>query len=620
LRIIIRADARLAPGASPQVGARRREEFQILAEGSWDYRIYPPEDSEGLLLPGASPKVAEAEPGEGHGRNWAVEGAPGAHIEVILYPVTLDVACNELPSDVEDCAWWRKSQWQGVNLGGWLVLEKWMAPELFKSAAPDSGAEDEYSLMELGGEDAKREVTRFRDIFVKREDFAWLRNVGGINAVRLPLGFWCLKEHAAGTPYLPTENYADCVFDWAEEFGLRVLVDFHGASGSQNSDHHCGNSASGVHWLDSEHRTKNLEVLVAWARRWGRRKAFLGLGFGNEVQEPADAPEDSDYWGAVMAFYEEAAALVRPHLREDAPLVVDTCWDSNRFLGDRLDELPGPVWLDYHHYQCHGKSDKPEKSAWKHSEAKALRDHLSAGPPPPQLLLGEFSLALKPRAEGYEEEGWQQRFFERQALIASQQAMGWFFWNYRMARGGWAHWSYRECVERGWIVPPFATSEVVQPPTLGGEAATAEALGAAKEATVAEDVAVAADTKEARLTVVFGTFQGPTAVFFKERPLGITLEKSVRRGLLSRLCCSHRRGRVIVQQVDPRSPAANLGIGTGCELIAFGGQNDVASRREVVPALDFRELCTALDQAVVGLPQARSVPATTAGKLGTHAI
>ena len=40
----------------------------------------------------------------------------------------------------------------GVNLGGWLILEKWMTPELFNNLS----AEDEFSLInELGKDDAQ---------------------------------------------------------------------------------------------------------------------------------------------------------------------------------------------------------------------------------------------------------------------------------------------------------------------------------------------------------------------------------------------------------------------------------------------------------------------------------
>jgi len=354
-----------------------------------------------------------------------------------------------------------------------------MVPALFDDIAPS--AVDERSLFTLGGEKAKTKVTEFRDRFITREDFVWLRQVGGINVVRLPLGFWCLEKHAVGTPFLPTVSYVDKVFNWAEELGLKVILDFHGARGSQNGEHHSGEVGS-IRWLDVENRAFNLAVLSSWAKRWGRRKGLLGMGLGNEVAVAGSAVEDgcsspsSDasqaQWDAVLKFYEDAAAVCRPHLRDHVVLVVDTCWECDRWTDGRLHKLPGPVWVDYHHYQCYeddedteddednedDKDDKDDKDAdplsvREQCKAESLFEELMVNPPLHDFIIGEFSLSLKLESAGYSSEEWQESFFQHQTMIASQHTRGWFFWSYKLERHGWPHWSYRECVQRGWIKP-----------------------------------------------------------------------------------------------------------------------------------------------------------------------
>mmetsp|Transcript_135385 Transcript_135385/g.342556 ORF Transcript_135385/g.342556 Transcript_135385/m.342556 type:complete len:384 (+) Transcript_135385:44-1195(+) len=234
-------------------------------------------------------------------------------------------------------------------------------------------------------------------------------------------------------------------------------------------------------WLRGEHRATNLNVLRAWAARWGKREAFLGLGLGNEVAEP-DPDEErlcdgssplgrlllgacceneagggrddtGGYWDEVAAFYADAAALCRPLLRPDALLVIDTCWDACRWDDSRLQAVPGPLLLDYHHYECMGDAHPVDEHCQAEDLSDALLEKDVLAPP---LVIGEFSLALQPESEGYADENWQQRFFERQSQLASQHGAGWFFWNYKIAREGWPHWSFRECVERGWI--PAAAS------------------------------------------------------------------------------------------------------------------------------------------------------------------
>merc|ERR1719507_1849748 len=86
---------------------------------------------------------------------------------------------------------------------------------------------------------------------------------------------------------MPTSHYVDLVFDWAEAHGIGVLLDLHGARGSQNGQHHSGTTGERPQWLEANHRELNLNVLQSWARRWGSRKA--GLGLGNEVAEPKKA-------------------------------------------------------------------------------------------------------------------------------------------------------------------------------------------------------------------------------------------------------------------------------------------------------------------------------------------
>jgi aryl-phospho-beta-D-glucosidase BglC (GH1 family) len=114
---------------------------------------------------------------------------------------------------------------RGLNLGGWLVLEKWMTPELFEGTT----AEDEYHLLLERGSDTTW-LTHHRDTFITKADFQWIRD-HGIDTIRLPVGHW---TYNAPHPYLPCDSYVEQAFAWAEETGLQVLLDVHAAPGCQN--------------------------------------------------------------------------------------------------------------------------------------------------------------------------------------------------------------------------------------------------------------------------------------------------------------------------------------------------------------------------------------------------
>merc|ERR1719247_541104 len=80
-----------APG-SPTKAAWKREEFQILPDGAWHHRFFPAagDMEEIVVLTGGSvsraAKAGSTFYDDGHGRNWAIEGPPGASFDIILDP------------------------------------------------------------------------------------------------------------------------------------------------------------------------------------------------------------------------------------------------------------------------------------------------------------------------------------------------------------------------------------------------------------------------------------------------------------------------------------------------------------------------------------------------------
>jgi glucan 1,3-beta-glucosidase len=115
---------------------------------------------------------------------------------------------------------------RGVNLGGWLVLEKWMVPDVYRK----TDAEDEYNLCLTLGDEAKGRLNRHRETFITAEDFRWIAD-HGLNAVRLPVGYWALE---APKPYVESSQFIDFALAQAHKNNLKLLLDLHGAPGSQN--------------------------------------------------------------------------------------------------------------------------------------------------------------------------------------------------------------------------------------------------------------------------------------------------------------------------------------------------------------------------------------------------
>ena len=115
----------------------------------------------------------------------------------------------------------------GVNLGNWLVLEKWMKPDLFEGTR----AEDEvWMSRNLSPEGLEKKLSKHRDRYVTEEDFQYLSSIG-VNTVRLPVTYGVFGDRP---PLLGAIDYVDLAMDWAEKYQMQILLDLHTVPGSQN--------------------------------------------------------------------------------------------------------------------------------------------------------------------------------------------------------------------------------------------------------------------------------------------------------------------------------------------------------------------------------------------------
>lgn len=92
-RLVVRSDAPPAP----EDKRLRREEFQIVGDADWEKRFYPagPDREEVVVIrPGGPASTMAHGRGKGHGRNWAVEGRPGAAFDIVVNTVAHTVTCE----------------------------------------------------------------------------------------------------------------------------------------------------------------------------------------------------------------------------------------------------------------------------------------------------------------------------------------------------------------------------------------------------------------------------------------------------------------------------------------------------------------------------------------------
>ncbi|KAF2637366.1 glycoside hydrolase [Massarina eburnea CBS 473.64] len=153
---------------------------------------------------------------------------------------------------------WASEKVRGVSIGGWLVLEPWITPSLFEGL--DDSIVDEYTLGQKLGKDAALKILQNHwDTWVRWEDFKKIKD-SGFNVVRLPVGYWAYDT--LDSPYVSgAAPYVDAAIDWARSVGLKVIVDLHGAPGSQNGFDNSGQLVSTPNWQSGDTVAQTLQIL-----------------------------------------------------------------------------------------------------------------------------------------------------------------------------------------------------------------------------------------------------------------------------------------------------------------------------------------------------------------------
>ena len=164
---------------------------------------------------------------------------------------------------------------KGVNLGNWLVLEKWMSPALFAGTT----AEDEYYLpRQLSKEVYEARIKIHRAEYITERDFVTIKSMG-MEAVRIPVPYFIFGDRE---PFIGCVEELDKAFNWAEAYGLQILIDLHTAPLGQNGFDN-GGICGVCKWAQHPEEVEFiLSVLERLAKRYGNRKGLWGIEVINE--------------------------------------------------------------------------------------------------------------------------------------------------------------------------------------------------------------------------------------------------------------------------------------------------------------------------------------------------
>ncbi|KAI0594196.1 putative Exo-beta-1,3-glucanase [Biscogniauxia sp. FL1348] len=173
---------------------------------------------------------------------------------------------------------------RGVNLGGWLVLEPWITPSVFDQT-PDNVV-DEFTLTQtLGADAAAKLLDQHWSTWITQVDMDDIASKG-LNFVRIPVGYWSVAP-LEGDPYLQgAYKYLGMALDWAKSSNLKVMIDLHGAPGSQNGLDNSGRKGT-IQWTQGSTITQTLNALSKLRDDFSSHPAVASIELLNEPMSPS---------------------------------------------------------------------------------------------------------------------------------------------------------------------------------------------------------------------------------------------------------------------------------------------------------------------------------------------
>jgi glucan 1,3-beta-glucosidase len=372
---------------------------------------------------------------------------------------------------------------RGVNIGGWLVLEPWITPDVVAG----TNAIDQWTFDSTPGTTSMLE--NHWSTFFTEADVHSISGFG-LNAMRIPIGFWAYDNR--GTPYRSgADAYLSRAVGWARSAGLKVWIDLHGAPGSQNGEVHSGHKGA-ADWQKGNNLNQTISILQTIASKYGtiaNSDVVIGLEL---VNEPSTSNGISfakteqwvlDAYTAVRSTTENKKLQIIIH---DSFLPA-SAWSA---VSSQISAKNGIAAIDTHPYQLYTDADNALNqdqhvtkacawsstvfSPWKNLNIPTYAGEWSANTnvcinPDGSTLAGSVTattckvsgcqcLADTDSAKwGAASVRQVRRFVDAQLQTFEENSSGYFFWNWKGPSG----WNFQSGVQQGWIPNPVTEYEKV---------------------------------------------------------------------------------------------------------------------------------------------------------------
>ena len=299
---------------------------------------------------------------------------------------------------------------RGTNAGGWLVQEDWMNP---------TNASDQKTMMNtlanrFGASKRDELVSTYENNYWTTQDFDNCAEMG-MSVIRLPFTYMNLCDDNGNL-----KSNAFDRLDWfvqnCSQRGMYVILDMHGAFGSQNGMDHSGEVNDGKQlYYNQSNKDKTLNLWKQIAEHFKGNPAVAAYDILNEPGIKAAATY-SLHWDFYNEIYKAIRSKDSNHI-----IIMESCWDA--------DNLPKPsqygwtnVAYEYHYYPWNAQNSSDAQKSYFSGKVSDIANHNYGVP----TFVGEFTCFEQ-------EEGWK-------AAMSTFNGQGWH----------WTTWSYKVTGNSSW--------------------------------------------------------------------------------------------------------------------------------------------------------------------------
>ncbi|XP_025820034.1 probable glucan 1,3-beta-glucosidase A [Panicum hallii] len=279
--------------------------------------------------------------------------------------------------------------------------------------------------------------------FIVEEDFEFIAS-NGLNAVRIPVGWWIASDPNPPAPYVGGSLDAlDKAFKWAEKYKLGVIIDLHAAPGSQNGYEHSASRDGSQEWGTTDASIAlTVQVIDFLASRYAASPSLLAMGLMNEPMAPGVTLD------SLVRYYRAGYAAVRRHTPRAYVVMSSRLAGGSdelpRFAG--IGGLPGAV-IDVHYYVFNSSftnlTAQQNIDFIKTNYAADLRGLTRQNGP--LSFVGEWVAVWNvPNATKAE----YQRLAQVQMEVYGQATFGWAYWTLKNVNN---YWSLEWMIKNGYI-------------------------------------------------------------------------------------------------------------------------------------------------------------------------